>query len=214
MNSLTDKKFITSVFQNGNWLYLLTIIATVAFFYIPFSRALELIIVILFFIEIIYWLINCLKKEKNNRSLTFFFTHFLTIVMILYFAPQKGRNKEIDTSKWGEYTLGAILQDISNQTGFFVSIKGIPITSEKITEDLLLQKILEEKINWDKQKITAEEAVYFLTKESDLQFMIKENKQEFLWASMSGSWTSFSIPIYQKNDYSDYSKPIRLIGWL
>lgn len=210
MNSLTDKKFITSVFQNRNWLYLLTIIATVAFFYIPFSRALELIIVILFFIEIIH----CLKKKKNNRSLTFFFTHFLTIVMLLYFAPQKGRNKEIDTSKWGEYTLGAILQDVSNQTDFFVSIKGIPITSEKITEDLSLQKTLEERINWDKQKLTAEEAVYFLTKESDLQFIIKENKQKFLWASMSGSWTSFSIPIYQKNDYSDYSKPIRLTGWL
>ncbi len=181
---------------------------TIPFFYLPFSRILELVVIVLFFVEIFH----CFKKKGGN--LMIFFVHYLTMIALLYFAPQEGRNKEIDTSKWNGYTLEDVLQSISQQTGFFVSIKGIPITSQKITEDPSLQEILKQKINWDKQKLTAEEAAYFLTKETDLEFIIKESNQKFLWASLSGHWTSFSVPVYEKKIDIIYSKPSRLTGWL
>lgn len=197
---------------------LLIVFGTIVFFYLPFSFAVEFFVFIIFLMRLLSFLFSKIANIifKKNISIYHFpdylSLHIIVLVFLLYFAPQEGGNKKIDTSKWNECTLEEILKDMDNQTGFSVYVNSFHIFSDKIANDPQTQEIIKQKISWDQRKLTVAEAAYYLTEKSDAQVNLRIDHHIFLRTSMSGHWLSYTIGVYKKRDYRSDPKPSRLLG--
>jgi energy-coupling factor transporter transmembrane protein EcfT len=201
-------KLNSIIFNNKKEIGILSLIilGTIIFFYLPFSFAIEFFIFIIFLMRLLSFLFSRIAKIFLKKKILIYHfpdrlsLHMIVLVFLLYFAPQDGGNKKIDTSKWNECTLEEILKDINNQTGFFVQVNGFHIFSDKIANDPETQEILKQKINWDHRKLTAAEAAYYLTEKSDAEVTLGETTYNFYRRSISGHWLDYSITVLKKRD--------------
>lgn len=213
-------KLNSIIFNNRKEIGILSliIIGTIIFFYLPLSYAIEFFIIIVFLMRLLSFLFSRISNIfLKNKILIYHFPdrlslHMIVLVFLLYFAPQDGDNKKIDTSEWNGWTLEEILKDMDNQTGFFVPVNLIHFFSNKIANDPETQEILKQKINWDQRELTVAEAAYYLTEKSDAQVALRVTKYNFYRRSISGHWLGYSITVHKKRDYRSEPKPRRLLG--
>lgn len=124
-------KLNSIIFNNRKEIGILSliIVGTIIFFYLPFSFAIEFFIFIIFLMRLLSFLFSRIANIFLKKKILIYYfpdrlsLHIIVLVFLLYFAPQDGGNKKIDTSKWNKFTLEEILRDINNQTGFLFGLK-------------------------------------------------------------------------------------------
>ena len=205
-------KLNSIIFNNKKEIGILSliIVGTIIFFYLPFSFAIEFFIFIIFLMRLLSFLFSRIANIFLKKKILIYHfpdrlsLHMIVLVFLLYFAPQDGGNKKIDTSKWNGCTLEEILRDINNQTEFFVRFKGFHLFSENFSEKVdnnpEIKKLLKQKINWDQRKLTVAEAAHYLTEKSDAEVTLGETTYNFYRTSISGHWLDYSITVLKKRD--------------